>query len=475
MNKAANNIKRVTVMGLGLFGGGLGITEYWAKQGKEVLVTDLKDSKVLASSLKALKRFDNIEYILERHRESDFTNTDLLVVNPAVKPDNKFLKLAQQAGVPITTEIGIFVSEHKRKYHGSILAVTGSNGKSTTTSLLGSILTAINPDTLSGGNIGGSLLPRLGSYPIGTPAVLELSSFQLHHLAKEAFSPDIAVITNLSPNHLDWHKTLEKYYKDKKALITSQTIDSYSILNYEDTELKKWSKETNSTVFFTAVSDKKIDNSAFIKGDNFTLRYQGQETVLAKLSSLKLPGKHNLLNALQALTAAYLYLLKKEITEKINKFDSGLSNFTGLAHRQEIVMEIDGNLYINDSIATTPESSIAALNSYGDREIIIIAGGYDKEIPLIEMSKEIANKAKAAILIGQTASKLNDQIKRLAPDFDTTIVAGNSFEDAIKLASQKTSNGVVLLSPGCASYGMFTNFQERGDKFKEIIHKLFNI
>ena len=475
MNKVANDIQRVTVMGLGLFGGGVGVAEYWASQGKEVLITDLRDSKTLAPSLEALKKFDNIEYVLEKHRESDFTNTDLLIVNPAVKPNNKFLKLTQQTGIPVTTEIGIFASEHKNRYNGSVLAITGSNGKSTTTSLLASILTAINPNTLSGGNIGGSLLSRLGSYPIGTPAILELSSFQLYHLAKEAFSPDVAIITNLAPNHLDWHKTLENYYHDKKAIITAQTQNSYSILNYEDAELKKWDEFTNSTVFFTAMSDKKFDNLAFIKNNNFIIRHQGKEQVLAKLSSLKLPGKHNLSNALQALTAAYLYLQQTKSLDKINKFDSGLSDFTGLAHRQEVIAEIEGILYVNDSIATTPESSIAALNSYGDREIIIIAGGYDKKISLIDMSKEIAHKAKAAILIGQTASILNEQIKGFAPDFDTTLIASDSFEEAIKAASKKTSNGVVLLSPGCASYGMFINFQERGNKFKKIIQRLFNI
>ncbi len=475
MNKAANDIQRVTVMGLGLFGGGVGVAEYWASQGKEVLITDLRDSKTLAPSLEALKKFDNIEYVLEKHRESDFTNTDLLIVNPAVKPNNKFLKLTQQTGIPVTTEIGIFASEHKNRYNGSVLAITGSNGKSTTTSLLASILTAINPNTLSGGNIGGSLLSRLGSYPIGTPAILELSSFQLYHLAKEAFSPDVAIITNLAPNHLDWHKTLENYYHDKKAIITAQTQNSYSILNYEDAELKKWDEFTNSTVFFTSMSDKKFDNLAFIKNNNFIIRHQGKEQVLAKLSSLKLPGKHNLSNALQALTAAYLYLQQTKSLDKINKFDSGLSDFTGLAHRQEVIAEIEGILYVNDSIATTPESSIAALNSYGDREIIIIAGGYDKKISLIDMSKEIAHKAKAAILIGQTASILNEQIKGFAPDFDTTLIASDSFEEAIKAASKKTSNGVVLLSPGCASYGMFINFQERGNKFKKIIQRLFNI
>ncbi len=471
MNQAGEDkVKKVTIMGLGLFGGGTGVAQYWANRGAKVTVTDLRDAEILKPSIEALGKF-NIEYILEKHREEDFINTDLLVVNPAVKPDNKYVELAKRSGVPITTEIGLFITEHQKNNKSPIIAITGSNGKSTSTSLLSSIMSEQNSQTLSGGNIGGSLLANLGLYPSGTPAILELSSFQLHYLANDSFAPDISIITNLAPNHLDWHTTLDNYYTDKKNILSLQDKSQYTILNYQDPVLRKWAEETKSQVIFTSLEDHGLDNSAFIRDDNFLIRLNSTEELLAQVSSLRLPGKHNQENAIQALAGTLIY--SKYINNSNNKksFDVGLSKFTGLAHRQEVVADLDGVLFVNDSIATTPESTIAALNSYGSREIVLIAGGYDKDIPMENMCEEIIQKSKAVILIGQTARPIYDIIKRISSNFDAEVVETN-FASAIQAAYKKTKTGVVLLSPGCASYGMFTNFQDRGNQFKEIAENL---
>ena len=472
MKYNTDNIRRITIMGLGLFGGGVGAARYWAEMGKCVLVTDLRGQEILAPSLEALRKYPNIEYILGEHREEDFTTTDLIVVNPAVKPENKFIRLAQEAGVPITTEIGIFIQEHQERYKGKILAVTGSNGKSTTTALLANILSTFNPATISGGNIGGSLLSTLGSYPNGTPAVLELSSFQLHYLAQEDFRPDISLITNLSPNHLDWHITQENYYNDKHNLIAKQNQDDYAILNYNDSNLQGWSGTTAADIFFTALNDNGNDQTTFIRDDLFILRYNTKEHMLGDISSFRLPGRHNLENALQALTAAFLYRVKNEENFTDSSFNPGLSSFTPLSHRQEPVAEISGIQFINDSIATTPESTIAALNSYPGKKITLIAGGYDKKIPLQEMSREIAQKVDYAILIGQTAKEIARQIRSFEPSFRLKIIDTEPFTEAVQAAYAQTKSGIILLSPGCASYGMFTNFQERGEKFREIAQKI---
>ena len=466
------NIRKVTIMGLGLFGGGAGAAGYWAKQGKNVLVTDLRSPETLAPSIATLDNYPNIEYVLGEHREKDFTTADLIVVNPAVKPGNYFIRLAEETGVPVTTEIGIFIHEHQQKYQGKILAVSGSNGKSTTTALLANILSILNPATFSGGNIGGSLLSTLGSYPTETPAILELSSFQLHYLGRDSFRPDISLLTNLSPNHLDWHITSENYYNDKHNLLAAQTEKDYAILNYQDPILRKWEGNTRANVLFTSPEDTGYDHTAFIRDSHFILRNNNQEHILAEISALQLPGRHNLENALQALTAAFIYQL--ETTGKIpeNNFNSGLATFTGLAHRQEQVAEIAGIRFINDSIATTPESTIAALNSYPGKKITIIAGGYDKKIPLHSMSREIAEKAASAVLIGQTAKEIAQQIHDISPNFRLKIYEAGPFEDAITAAFQQTESGIILLSPGCASYGMFTNFQQRGEIFQEIAQKI---
>ena len=472
MHRKITTINQVTIMGLGLFGGGVGAAEYWARQGAEVTVTDLRDDQTLAPSIQALKEYSNINYVFKEHRESDFTTTDLLVVNPAVKPDNKFLQLARLAQVPITTEIGTFIQKHQKELHNPILAVTGSNGKSTTTSLLTSIIHRILPEALSGGNLGGSLLSKLGTYPAKTPAILELSSFQLHYLAEEMFAPEIAIITNLAPNHLDWHQTLENYYADKKELIRRQTSSNFAILNSQDPILREWADSATSTVITTELADSEKDNTAFIRGDEFIIRHQTHETILSNLSDLNLPGKHNIANALQALTAAYIFFQDNQLPFSASTLNAGLSSFHGLAHRQEVVARNQGITYINDSIATTPESTIAALNSYPGEDIVIIAGGYDKEISLTQMAEEIAHKALAAVLIGNTAPKIALAINRINPDYNLTVITDNDFYQAVNIASQQLKTGIVLLSPGCASYDMFKNFQERGDKFKKITKKI---
>jgi UDP-N-acetylmuramoylalanine--D-glutamate ligase len=184
--------RRVTIMGLGLFGGGVGAAKFWAKLGSVVTVTDLRDEKTLQPSLDELRGLP-IRFVLGRHDEADFTGADLIMVNPAVAPDNKFIALATGAGVPLLTEVGLVLRLHR----GSVIAVTGANGKSTTTSLLGEMSRAANPQTLVGGNLGGSLLDALATHLPSAPIVLELSSFQLHYLAAQNFAPDVAVVTNL--------------------------------------------------------------------------------------------------------------------------------------------------------------------------------------------------------------------------------------------------------------------------------------
>lgn len=454
---------RVTVMGLGLFGGGVGAAKYFARNGAQVTVTDLRTADVLQPSIDALQEY-RIKFTLGEHLLTDFTGCDLLVINPAVKPGNKYVEAALAAGVPVTTEIGTFISNHTRNNTNSILAVTGSNGKSTTTSLLAAILQTHNSNTLCGGNIGGSLLDQ--EYSGNTPAVLELSSFQLHYLRAEKISPAVSVITNLSPNHLDWHGDITDYTADKKVITEFQNADDVTILNYNDRILREWSHDIKSHTVFTSLQDCQQENAAFIHNNTFILRYMNAETALAPVEALQLPGNHNKENALQALTAAYLF------SHDLAAGTKGLQQFTGLQHRQETVARSDKVSFINDSIATTPESTIAALNSYSGKKITIIAGGYDKGIDLTTMAEEIATKACNAVLIGQTGKTIFTAIKNKAPEFPAILAAGNDFDSIIEQAYELCPEGIVLLSPGCASYGMFTNFTERGEKFSHIAREI---
>ncbi|MBN1257105.1 MAG: UDP-N-acetylmuramoyl-L-alanine--D-glutamate ligase [Planctomycetes bacterium] len=446
---------RVTIMGLGLFGGGVGAALFWSELGSTVTVTDLRSAEELAPSIKQLEK-TSCRFVLGEHRDEDFINADLIVVNPAVKPDNGYLALAREHGANLTTEVGTVL----RLVHGPVFGVTGSNGKSTTTALLGKILTHANHKTLIGGNLGGSLLPEMKNYWPSAPVVLELSSFQLFYLDRDKLSPNYAIITNLSPNHLDWHQTVTDYYTAKQNILRHQHPDDTAILNAEDPVLREWSEECCARVGLYGWNDPDIPNAAFVSGNDIILRLAGHEKAALSLDSLKLPGRHNVENLLAAALAAYMYL------HDTKSIKHGLEEFTGLPHRLELVGESKGVRYYNDSIATTPESAIAALNSF-DCPKVIILGGYDKGISFVELGRAVDEKACAAVVLGQTAEGIAKTVHK------AEVYPAQTLADAVARAGELCpKGGAVLLSPACASYDMFTNFEERGKCFCEIVKKL---
>ncbi len=501
--------RRVTVMGLGLFGGGVGAARFWSGLGAQVTVTDLKDRETLAPSVAALAD-TGCRLILGEHREEDFRDTDLVVVNPAVKPENQYIRLARAAGVPVVTEIGLLL----RLAKGPVLAVTGSNGKSTTTSLLGAMVRAHEPAALIGGNLGGSLLEKLSGHRPSAPLILELSSFQLHYLKGENFAPRAAVVTNLSPNHLDWHRTTLSYYEDKRLIVAGQTADDCAVLNAEDETLRAWAKECPARVILTARRDPESADACFVRergGERWIVcRLAGKETELAPLSLLRLPGEHNVQNALQAAAAAF------DFTADAAAVAEGMSRFDGLPHRLERVGEAGGVKFVNDSIATTPESAVCGLEAFAC-PVVLLAGGYDKGQPFDALGRSIVERAHALVLIGKTAPAIREAVvkalaerpagRRGAPpggmaggplgvqagpaieaagrlaqsgsppggmaEEPIVIEAGTEFEAAVRLAkSVCPPGGVVLLSPACASYDMFKNFEQRGEIFRQIVAKL---
>jgi UDP-N-acetylmuramoylalanine--D-glutamate ligase len=447
-------------MGLGLFGGGVGAARFWSELGAEVTVTDLRDEKILAPSLELLKD-TSCRFVLGEHREEDFRKADMVIVNPAVKPDNKFLRLARNAGASLMTEIGLLF----RLSTSPMLAVTGSNGKSTTTALLGAMLKNHDDGTLTGGNIGGSLLSELKDHRPTSPLVLELSSFQLHYLKSQKVSPHIAIVTNLSPNHLDWHRTTLQYYEAKRNIVSFQKPDDWAVLNVEDPVLAEWAKSCPGKVMAVSRADNGCENACYYKDDEIHLRLDGNDLPLCDLREFKLPGEHNRQNALQATAAAYLYAKDSAAITR------GLREFSALPHRQEIVCVADGITFINDSIATTPESAICALESYA-QPVALIAGGYDKGSSFDLLGEAIAHKTCALVLIGDTAEKIGVSVAAALEKSGKSLPvhhAGTDFEAAVKTAkSLCPPGGIVLLSPACASYGMFTNFQQRGEIFREI-------
>ena len=460
-------------MGLGLFGGGVGAVRFWCDLGSEVIVTDLRSKEELAPSLEMLQGLE-CEYVFGQHREEDFKHADLVVVNPAVKPENDFVRLARSAGAEILTEVGLVC----RLAHGPLLAVTGSNGKSTTTALLGAMLKAANAGTLVGGNLGGSLLPQMAGHLPSAPIVLELSSAQLHYLRPQEVAPEVAVITNLSPNHLDWHRSVLHYYEAKRNLLRFQTSRQFAVLSHDDEVLREWAEECEAETVLTALQDPGTENAGFLSSgldpsSHIMVRLAGEEKAVAPLSALQLPGAHNAANALQAAAAAFCY------TKTAQPVHKGLATFHGLPHRLEEIAVVRGVTFVNDSISTTPESTLCALQSY-DEPKVLIAGGYDKQTPFAELGKAIAEQTEAVVLVGSTAGAIRAAIedallKTREQEVASPLIvdAGPDFDNAVRIAAELCpKGGVVLLSPACASYDMFTNFEQRGDVFRRLVENL---
>lgn len=453
--------KKITVMGLGLFGGGVGVAQFLARQGARVTVTDLRNATELSSSIKQLEGLP-ISYKLGGHAEEDFINADMVVVNPAVPKNSKFIQIARNNRVQVDTEINILF----KLCPAPIIGITGSNGKSTTTTLTGKILQETPRRTWVGGNIGKSLLSDLEEIQLSDIVVLELSSFQLEGLDDARKSPHISILTNISPNHLDRYTDMKEYIQAKKGIISHQRREDYAILNYDDPELREWERECEGRVLWYSAK-QTVTDGAFVKGNDIAVSLNGQSMAIPCVSSIKIPGIHNLQNILAASCAAYLTGARERHIEK------AITTFTGLEHRLEFVREVNGVKYYNDSKATTPESSIAAITAF-QAQVILIAGGYDKGSSFEEFAGGCARNTKAVVLIGKTAGKIHELIlekkgKRATP----SVCLQKTFEDAFRQTNSLAKSGdVVLLSPACASYDMFLNYEERGKKFKDMVQAL---
>ena len=453
--------KRVTVMGLGLFGGGVAITRFLAKHGAHVTVTDLKDEKKLASSVEKL-RDTGARLVLGRHDEKDFTEADIVIVNPAVPKESPYLKLAAEHGVRLETEMNLFF----KLCPAAIVGITGSNGKTTTTTLAGEMLKALGQKVYVGGNIGSPLIERVEEIKKGDLVVLELSSFQLEDLRAVGRSPHVAIVTNIAPNHLDRHKTMENYVAAKKTIIDYQTGDDYCVLNALDETLAAWAASARARVLKFS-SRGKVAQGTSLDGDALRYTIDGKEGGICKRDDILLPGIFNVENYLAASAAAIVLGVRPEAIRQVAR------TFRGVPHRLEMFLEKNGVRYYNDSIATTPESVIAALDALKD-PIVLIAGGHDKKVPLAEVSRKIAQRCKAVVLIGVIAPQIKAEL--LKPENKSGLKIfeeGTDFDAAVKRAiSLAEPGGCVLLSPTTASYDMFVNFEERGEKFKQLILSL---
>lgn len=355
--------RKIVIMGLGLFGGGLAAAKYFSSLHENVYVTDLRKAEELQESLSKLKDYP-ITYCLGKHNEDDFKDADLIIVNPGVPESSKFLNIAREHGVPIDTEINIVL----RKIPAKVIGITGSNGKSTTTAMIHHILQYHGYKVWLGGNIGHSLLSDIDTIKKDDIVVLELSSFQLERLNK---SPHIAVITNFSKNHLDRHKTMENYAKAKQNIFRYQESDGICILNGNDAALMKWIPDIPGKY-----KRFGLESDVFIEDQAIFANIEGKKGYIINIKDLPLSGRANYENAMAAILAVLSF------NKTLKNIDKALMTFQGLPHRMELVGIYNGCKIYNDSDATTAESTIAAITSVPP-PIILIAGGVIK-VSIIE-------------------------------------------------------------------------------------------
>jgi len=381
---------------------------------------------------------------------------DVIFRTPGMRPDLPELEEARRSGSVVTSEMEVFFSVCPCK----IIGVTGSDGKTTTTTLISEMLKHAGHTVHLGGNIGRPLLADAPIIKPGDFAVLELSSFQLMTLRG---SPDIAVVTNLSPNHLDMHKNMDEYIEAKTNIFAHQSKDGVLVLNSDNEITRSFALSARGRVRW--FSRRSPCEGVYQRGDILVRREGGVESELFPSKEILLPGIHNIENYMAAMTALADLVPAGSMLEVAR-------TFMGVEHRNELIRELGGVRYYNSTIASSPTRTIADIRAY-DRKPILIAGGYDKNIPFDALGEEIARSCKALVLCGATAEKIRAAVVKTSGGEDFPVHMTTSFREAVLKASSLAAEGdVVLLSPACASFDLFVNFAERGQEFRKIVEGL---
>jgi UDP-N-acetylmuramoylalanine--D-glutamate ligase len=441
---------------VGIFGmarSGLACAQLLKKLEAQVFVTDMKPSHLLSSEIAQLKELE-IDFETGGHTSKAITNKDYLVISPGVPLDIPLLREAQNLGIPIFSEIEIafWLTDAK------IVGITGSNGKTTTTILVGEILKEDKKECETGGNIGipfSSLVEKVSKDGF---IVLELSSFQLERI--EEFKPYVAAVLNLTPDHLDRYPDLRSYMEAKLRIFENQTDVDFAVLNADDKnsmELALYS--LSRKIFFS--TQKELELGTFVKNGTLFYKMNGKEEKIIETKDIRIKGPHNLSNAAAACAiCAILGVNPISMRETLKRFK-------GVEHRLEEVATLSGVRFVNDSKATNVESVWYALQSVG-KPIILIAGGKDKGGDFTKLRELVQNRVKALILIGEAREKIHYALSDIVPTFYS-----NSLEEAVELGFKKATAGdTVLLSPACASFDMFKDYEHRGEVFKSSVKHL---
>ncbi|VBB06221.1 mur ligase central [Lucifera butyrica] len=445
--------KRFVVLGAGV--SGISAAKTLRELGARVTLSDKKRPDILTPAMSALKE-TGVVLALGQQDETLLQDIDYLVLSPGVSVYNPLVQAAQARGISVVSEIEVAY----QLCRAPMIAITGTNGKTTTTTLVGEMLQQAGRQVVVGGNIGLALSQEVKAVDESGIVVAEISSFQLE--AVDQFKPHIAAVLNITPDHIDRHGSMETYIAMKERVFSRQMPEDYAVLNYDDGIVRSMAERTASQVMFFS-RQVELPEGVFVKNENLTIRWRGAEHEVCSLNELKIRGNHNVENALAACGISYLAGLKTAVMAAV------LKAFPGVEHRIEPVGTINGVEYYNDSKATNPESAMKALEAFAGH-IILIAGGRDKKTDLAPFMHLIQEKVDTLILLGEAKERFREAAKKQGiGDIRESATMAEALETAHSIARAPQ---VVLLSPACASYDMFRNYEERGRVFKELIRGL---
>ncbi len=439
--------KRVLVVGLARTG--LVTALFSAGYGARVTATDERREAELAETAEKL-RAAGVKLELGGHVDASFLQQDLIVMSPGVPANLPAVEAARKKNIPVWSEIELAW----RFLRGKLVAITGSNGKTTTTALVAHILKTSNIPTLVGGNIGTPLLALVETSTDTAVTVAEVSSFQLETM--ECFRPEIGVLLNLTPDHLDRHGTFEQYARAKLRMFENQLERDIAVLNADDPEITKRTPAKPHIFWFSR--QKRVASGAFLRDNEIIFRNEGSETVLARRDQIPLRGEHNVENVLAACAAAYLAGATPAAIA------NGVKSFRGVEHRLEFVAEIAGAQFYNDSKATNVDAAVKAVQAFPG-PLLVILGGKDKGSPYAPLRDLLQERARVALLIGEAAEKIAADLQGAVE-----INRAGTLERAIEIAIERAQPGdTVLLAPACSSFDQFENYEQRGRVFKDLV------
>ncbi|NLJ30293.1 MAG: UDP-N-acetylmuramoyl-L-alanine--D-glutamate ligase [Clostridiales bacterium] len=451
-------VRGKTVSFCGIGGSNLPLVKIFAEKGALVTARDRRTREQLGGTADELEAL-GVRLVLGENYLAGLTE-DIVFRTPGMKYHLSELEAARGRGAAVTSEMEVFFDLCPCR----IVAVTGSDGKTTTTTIIAKMLEAAGRTVHLGGNIGAPLLPRVEEIRPEDIVVAELSSFQLISMRR---SPDIAVVTNVTPNHLDMHKDMREYVDAKKNILLHQNAFSRTVLNADNEITAGFAAETRGqTLMFSRKA--RCENGAWLKDGSVVVSVNGTDTPVLNSGEIRIPGAHNVENYMAAFCALW-GIVPPEAMARVAR------TFGGVEHRAELVRELDGVRYYNDSIGTTPSRTARGMLSLFPRKIILIAGGYDKKIPFDSFGPVVADKVKTLVLMGATAGKIEESVCR-APGYrenNPKILHASSLKEAVELCRAEAVPGdIVALSPACASFDMFPNYETRGEMFRDFVNEL---